>query len=307
MPEKLSIIINTKNAARTLARTLESVKFADEVVLVDQHSQDETREVAKKHQAKVFLFEDLGRVEPEARNFALSKASFNWVLMVDADEVVPITLAQKIKTLMSNTPDNVAGYFIPRKNLIFQAWIQHSGWWPDYQLRLFRKKDAFWPEGVHSQVNVAGQVRKLAPKESLAIVHYNYQTVGDFIKRMDRYSTVKAKEVGKLKSGSKNISQDLTQAFFDEWLRRMFYHQAYLDGARGVTLSFLQSSYELLVVFKLWERAGFKPEEKQNSNELMSYLFNFKKDLSYWLADYQVKHTRGFKRLYWQLKRKFKF
>ena len=124
---------------------------------------------------------------------------------------------------------------------------------------------------------------------------------------MDRYSTVKAEEVEKFSPETTNISKELAQAFFNEWLRRLFAHQAYLDGARGTALSFLQSTYELAVAFKLWEKAGFEPKEKKDPDELMDYLSKFKKDLSYWLADYQVKNTRGLARLWWRLRRKFKF
>jgi len=302
----LSVIINTKNAADTLARTLESVEFADEVIVVDQHSTDRTLEIASHHNAKVFLFDDLGRVEPEARNFALRQTTQAWVLVVDADEVVPPTLAEEITRLLNRSTPEVGGYLIPRRNLIFGDWIKHSGWWPDYQLRLFRREGARWERGVHAQAHVVGLVKKLPPNPTLALVHHNYQTVSDFVQRMDRYSEIKVKELGPRKETKELVSSKLLDNFFDEWFRRLFVGRAYLDGGRGVALSFLQSTYELLVELKRWEAGGFYETNKNHARLVNQKLFRFKKDLSYWLADYQVKHSSGVRQFYWKIRRKLK-
>ncbi len=302
----LSVIINTKNAAKTLARTLESVKFADEVVVVDQHSSDQTREIAKHHGAKVFLFDDLGRVEPEARNFALSQVTKPWILMVDADEVVPSSLANKIKNLVRQSPKSIGGFLIPRKNFIFGDWIKHSGWWPDYQLRLFRKEGAAWQAGVHSQVKIEGEIKRLPAKPDLALVHHNYTTIGDFLERLDRYSTLKANEQNELNDNQERVGQKLIELFFQEFVRRLFYYQAYLDGGRGVGLSFLQSMHELVILLKRWEAAGFVELKKNQSRAVMEAMSQVRKDLAYWLADYQVKNSSGLKQFYWRLRRKLK-
>jgi len=302
----LSVVVNTKDAEKTLARTLESVRFADELIVVDQHSQDKTREIARHHGVKLFLFDDLGRVEPEARNFALTKASHNWVLIVDADEVVPSELAEKISSLIKDKQRAVAGYYLPRKNLIFGAWIQHSGWWPDYQLRLFKKDRAHWQAGIHSQVKIEGQLAKLSPQPTMALIHYNYATIDSFVERMQRYSNLKAEEVGLIQEDKTIIGVDLVKNFFQEWLRRLFVDQAYLDGGRGVGLVFLQSTYELLVRLKQWEAAGFPETKIDQSPNLFQALVQFKKELSYWLADYHVRNSTGLKKIYWQIRRKFK-
>ncbi len=302
----LSVIINTKNAEKTLARTLESVKFADEIVLVDQHSQDKTREIARHHGVKLFLFDDLGRVEPEARNFALSKTNGDWILVIDADEVVPLALAQKIKQLIQAESQSLAGYYLPRRNLIFGQWMRHSGWWPDYQLRLFKKDQAHWQAGVHHQVKVVGALARLEAQPTMALVHYNYDTVASFVSRMQRYSSLKATEAGSLQEEQTMVSRDFAQKFFHEWLRRLFHHQAYLDGGRGVALSFLQATYELLVDLKRWEAAGFKESKQNQLAGLFQVLRHFNRDLNYWLADYQVERTTGLKKIYWQIRRKLK-
>ncbi|MEK7188473.1 MAG: glycosyltransferase family 2 protein, partial [Patescibacteria group bacterium] len=148
---KISVVINTLNEAKNLPRAIASIKnFADEIVVVDMRSDDKTVGVAKKLGAKVYLHERTSYVEP-ARNFAISKVMSQsdsqrsqWVLILDADEEVPDTLAQKLKESMEK---NKGDYFrIPRKNIIFGKWMQHSRWWPDFNIRFFKKGFVSWSE-----------------------------------------------------------------------------------------------------------------------------------------------------------------
>src|SRR3989344_3276878 len=134
---KISVVINTLNEEANLPRALASVKsFANEIVVVDMMSDDKTVEIAKKAGAKVYEFKRVGYVEP-ARNFAISKAEGDWIFILDADEELTASLSRELSKIAKNgSADYVR---VPRKNMIFGKWVEHSRWWPDYNIRFFKK------------------------------------------------------------------------------------------------------------------------------------------------------------------------
>lgn len=133
----ISAVLVVKNEEKNLERALKSLNFVDEIIVFDMHSSDQTKKIAQQFTNKVFSTpKDFGYADP-ARNLALSKAKGEWLLALDADEEISPSLAKKIKELIKNQETDV--YFIPRKNLIFGKAIEHSGWWPDFQARLFKK------------------------------------------------------------------------------------------------------------------------------------------------------------------------
>jgi len=134
---KISAVINTRNESENIFDCLNSLKFCDEIVVVDMESTDNTKEIAKQFTDKVFDHPMVGYVEP-ARNFAISKAIGDWILVIDADERIPKTLAIKLEEIAEkNEIDYVR---IPRQNLIFGQWVRHSRWWPDFNIRFFKKR-----------------------------------------------------------------------------------------------------------------------------------------------------------------------
>ncbi len=294
---KLSAVINTKNSASTLARCLESLSFADEIVVVDMHSTDDTREIAQKYNAKIFEYDDVGFVEP-ARNFAINKASHEWVIMLDTDEELPQALQNKIPALISMQQADI--YLLPRKNLIFSNWVKEAGWWPDYQPRLFKKDKLRWNEAIHSRPDFFGSSYKLEPQEQNAIVHYHYQTLEQFISRLNRYTSIQAEQSP---MPDRVTAADAVNRFNEELNQRLF-SLGGIQSQHGTTLAFLQAMSELIVASKQWETHGFPP--KKRPDETVTALEKMRQDLAYWLADYRVKSSRGFKKMYWQLRRKLK-
>ena len=299
----LSVIINTKNAALTLKACLDSVRFADEIIVVDMHSTDDTVLIAKRFTDKVFFHKDTGYVEP-ARNFALSKARHNWILVIDADEIVPEHLQQQI-TKIINSRNNVDVYLIPRKNIIFGQWLEHTGWWPDHQPRLFKKDSVSWGTGIHRFPEMRGVIEELPADPNLAIIHYNYPSVESYLNRLNRYTSIQAQEK-QAGFGSTVETQDLIKSYFSELWKRLFVLQGYKDKTVGVALSFLQASYELVVQLKIWENQG---EQISNVSEtqIIQVLEQCKNEFCYWLADYKVKNSTGIKRFWWRARRKFRF
>lgn len=300
----ISAVLIVKNEEKSLARALKSLNFVDEIIVFDMYSTDQTQKIAKKFTDKIFSTpKDFGYVEP-ARNLALSKATGDWILVLDADEEVPKSLARKIQDLIKVKDEvkDINAYFLPRKNLIFKKAIKHSGWWPDYQVRLFKKGTVEWQSEIHSQPDIKGRAEYLTAKEDWAIIHHNYRDVEDFVERSQKYTSLQAQE----RTAHKTItSQDLLEAFNAEFLRRFFLKKAHQDGMHGLALSLLQSNYELLIKLKQWQAQGF-PEEQLSSKALIKMLKAQRADFNYWLTDLEIAEAGFWRKICLKIKRKLK-
>ena len=158
---KISVVIHTYNSEKFLERVLNSVSGFDEIVICDMYSTDKTLEIAKKYNTRIIFHEPCNPPEP-ARNFAIHSATWEWVLVVDSDEVVPLALKQYLYAYIrqSNPPE---GLWIPRKNYLMGRFMH--GDYPDYILRFFRKEGAYWPPYVHTVPQLAGKTVKI-PKHT---------------------------------------------------------------------------------------------------------------------------------------------
>lgn len=251
---KVSVVINTYNEEKNIGRCLESIRqLADEIVVVDMHSADKTVEIAKKYGAKVFFHEYTRFVEP-ARNFALQQAQGDWVFLIDADEELTPTLANKLKEVIEI--DRADFVEIPRKNIIFGKWVEHSRWWPDYLVRFFRKGKVKFSDKIHSPPSAEGEGMKFDPEEKNAIVHYNFQTISQFIERLNRYTDIQSE--GLDKQGYHFKIEDLILKPSNEFFSRFFAGEGYKDELHGLILSVLQGFSEFVVYLKVWEKQGFK-------------------------------------------------
>ncbi|MBI3103908.1 glycosyltransferase family 2 protein [Candidatus Daviesbacteria bacterium] len=286
---KISVVINTLNEEKNIQRAIGSVGWADEIVVCDMDSEDQTREIAEKSGAKVFLCKRQGFVEP-ARNFAISKATGNWILILDADEEIPESLAKRLKELVSKqiTSDYIE---IPRKNIIFSRWMSASGWWPDYQIRFFKKGAVVWNSKIHSKPKFKGMGLKLPAEEKLAIVHHNYQTIWQFIERMNRYTTIEAEQL--LKDGYQFKWTDLFQKPLDEFLSRFFANKGYQDSLHGFALSLLQAFAFFTTYLKVWQFQGFQ-ENKITLSEVEQEKKKGGYAIDYWMKQVK-KSTNPFK------------
>ena len=295
---KLSVVINTLNEEKNLPRALGSVKsLVDEIIVVDMSSDDRTREIAKKFSAKVFGYPRTNYVEP-ARNFAISKASGDWVLILDADEEISGGLVKKItETIKSPKADF---FRIPRKNIIFGKWVKHSRWWPDYNIRLFKKGSVTWNEVIHSVPMTAGIGADFPEQEECALIHHHYESIGQYVERLNRYTSIQAKE--RIKEGYVFHWTDIVQKPASEFFSRYFAAEGYKDGLHGLALALLQSFSELVLILKVWEQEKFK-EQNIGLPEISKSLNEFQSDLNYWKADSLLKQKHN----PWQIiKRKFR-
>lgn len=295
----LSVVINTKNAADTLQQTLDSVQAASEIVVVDMGSTDATRQIAAMATTHIFDHPDVGFVEP-ARNFAVSKASEMWVLVLDADEVVPESLWRKLPELLAR--EEVSCYELPRRNTIFGKQIEKTGWWPDYQARLFRKDNVRWSDKIHQPPQICGKTEKLPASDQYALQHRNYTSVGQFIEKLNRYTSITANEV---QNNSERVTAaQLVRQFDQQLLSRLFAQAGIDEGVHGVGLSYLQSMYELVMLLKKWEKQGSRPTQNDQAAVLVA-LQAGQSELRYWIADWKVKNSRGMEKYIWLIRRKF--
>lgn len=283
MPEKISAVINTLNEERNIRRAIDSIKWVDEIIVCDMHSDDQTIKIAKGLGAKIILHKRSRYVEP-ARNFAISKASGEWILILDADEQVPESLKERLLEL-ANRMDQIDYVRIPRKNLIFGKWMQESQWWPDLNVRFFKKDKVSWGDKIHRPPKVSGLGLDLPAEEKLAIIHHNYQTISQFLERMNRYTDVQAEELKK--EGYKFRWIDLFEKPLNEFLSRFFANNGYKDGLHGLAVSFLQSFSFLVLYLKLWEKTGFRQQDI-TLDQFDSERIKGAQSIEYWM-----KHSRS--------------
>lgn len=231
----LSVAIITYNEEKNILEALESVKWADEIVVVDSFSTDKTREICMEYTDKVYTVEWTGF--SAQKNTAISLTTQPWILVLDADERVSEDLKSEIIRAMTG-PAPEDGYYIARQNFFSDKWIRHGGWWPDYTLRLFkREKGAFEDREVHEAIKVSGKTGRLENP----IIHYTYSGADDFMKRMEKYSDLAAIEL--YKHRKKSSLFDLLFRPPATFVRMYFLRLGILDGIYGIILAYLYSVY----------------------------------------------------------------
>jgi glycosyltransferase involved in cell wall biosynthesis len=284
---KLSVVISAYNEEKKIKDCLESVKWADEIILLNNSSTDKTEEIARKYTNKIYTQKNDPLSIDLQKNLGIEKATGEWILILDADERVAPELTEEIKAILSSQPrndDNISAYWIPRKNIIFGQWIQHTGWYPDPQLRLFRKgAGKFQQKHVHEPIHIEGKTETL--KENL--LHENYDTIAQFLyKTITNYAPNEAEE--KLKQGYTLHWQDAINFPLKEFLSRYFAREGYKDGFHGLMLSILMAFYHFIIFANLWEKSKFTSPNLQLP-EVESELKTSQKQINYWLTNEKLK------------------
>lgn len=248
----LSIAIITKNEEANLARTLASVRWADEIVIVDSGSTDCTADIARAGAAKFFV-EDWKGFGAQ-KNSAIAKCTGDWILSLDADEEVSAELAAEIRQLLAETPDKEA-YFLPRRNLFLGRWIRHGGYFPDPKLRLFRRGELQFEErSVHETIRATADAGRLQGE----LIHHAYPTLDGYLEHMNRYSTLGAGQAVQRGRTSRGALPFLwyvavvpAATFAYNYVARL----GFLDGREGLLLHLYHSSYVSWKYAKAWEQA----------------------------------------------------
>jgi glycosyltransferase involved in cell wall biosynthesis len=243
---KISAIVITLNEEKHLGRCLESVRMvADELIVVDSGSEDDTLGIAARFGARTFVREFTNY--SDQKNFAASLASHDWILSVDADESLSPELRESILALKANEPAESA-FEATRKAFYLGRWIQHSGWYPDYKTRVYLKQKARWQGAyVHESLSVDGPVGRLEGD----LLHYTCESISDHLRSLDRYTTLAAQE---LRSRGKRgrISASLLSAA-TAFAKSYFLAQGFRDGIQGFWIACFASYYNFVKYAKLWD------------------------------------------------------
>jgi glycosyltransferase involved in cell wall biosynthesis len=251
MRKTLSVAIITRNEEANLERTLSSVVWADEIVVLDSGSSDRTEEIARRFRSRFFLEGWKGFAAQ--KNSALEKCSCDWVLSLDADEALSDKLAKEIWELLEDDPP-FDGYALPRRNLFLGRWIRFGGFYPDPKLRLFRRGAAeFEARPVHETVHFVGKSGRLNGD----MVHDAYPTLTAYIAHMDRYSTLGAEHAlsaGKWSRGLPAFAANVVLNPAATFVYNYFFRLGFLDGREGLLLHLYHSVYVSWKYAKAWEQ-----------------------------------------------------
>lgn len=257
MNPPISVVIHTLNEQANIKNCLESIKWADEIIIVDMLSEDKTVEIASKYTDKIFTYQRCGYADP-ARQFGLEKTTNEWVLAIDADEMVPQKLhAELIRLSQNNSCDLV---WIPMKNYLFGQIINGCGWGVNqvWHLRFFKKSYVCYSDKIHNYLSVirpnARCLRLIG--EELAMVHFNYIDFEHFIEKLNRYTTIEAKTA--FLSGKKfdieNIWKDIFHQINEIAITKEGLNK---DGIYGLGLGVLMAMYHFTVKLKLFAMETF--------------------------------------------------
>lgn len=241
---KISAIVIVYNEEKNIRRCLESLSWTDEIVVVDSYSQDRTKEIASSLTDKIFdvKWEGFGK----KKEFAREKTSYDWVLSVDADEVISDKLKEEIKKTIEKDEAS-DGYYIPRLSNFLGKWIKHSGWYPDYILRLFKKNKARFDQSLlHEKVILDGEVGFLKNE----ILHYTDPDIHHYLSKLDKYTTLGAEKL--FQEGKSTTLFDLILRPPAIFLKMFIASIGFLDGWHGFLLACFSSFHVFVKYSKLW-------------------------------------------------------
>jgi glycosyltransferase involved in cell wall biosynthesis len=246
---KISALLIVRNEEKNIERCLKSICWVDEIIVVDQSSTDKTVEIARKYTDKIYITENKLICNPD-REFGISKTSNNWVLLIEADEVVDENLKDEILKVVNEDKYDI--FFIPVKTFFIGKWIKTCGWWPSYIPRLFRKGTIKYQSTIHTNGEFLSN-RFYYLKNPL--LHYSYNSLDEWIDKFKRYTTVMAYEYYQkdMKINFKNtiIEIILRPVYF--FILKYFVLKGFKDGWRGFFISFSSALTVIFAYFKLIE------------------------------------------------------
>jgi glycosyltransferase involved in cell wall biosynthesis len=257
--ERLSVILVTLNEERNIDRCLGSVRWADEIIVVDSFSTDRTVELARAYTDKVYQHEYPGTSKQVERG--IGYATGDWMFLIDADEEMSPELAADVQRVLREGTD-MAGFSFVRKLRAFGRWIEHGGWFPDYQFRFFRK-DSYYPEHqeIHGGFNTKGKKGQL----NGYLYHHTYETIHMYVEKMNEYTSLHVSNKLKDNPDVGVRWYNLLLSPLSHFLRKFFSNKGYKDGFHGFVLALLDATYAMLMYAKLWE---YRMRQKEGRGEL---------------------------------------
>ncbi len=265
----ISGIIVARDRPKHLFETVASVEpLVDELIIADIGLTQETVTILKKNKkiTVIPVRESIPYVElirEKLKDFAHGE----YILVLDPDEVISRELANQLR----NTYERYDFIRIPRKNIIFGKWIQHARWWPDYQIRLFKKDKVTWPIKLHCQPETTGSGYTIEPQEQYTLIHYNYDTIDEFFAKAVRYAKSEATELAKQQN--KFTLRHALKTALSEFISRYFADEGYKDGMHGFILSFFQMLYCFMVYSYYWEMKHYPNADTNDVQQAIDDFF----------------------------------
>ena len=262
---KISGVVIALNEAHQLHYALSTLlPWCDEVIVVDQHSEDDTATIAEGMGARVYQHDRTGGIADPARRFAVSKASGDWVFILDADEMIPPSLAMHLRGLVEPDPE-IDVVMVPRANLILGRWIRHGNNWPSRHARFFRPGSLLMTDRIHKSIAPAPGTRrhKLAADPGLAIWHFPGGNLSDLVRKVDRYTDIEARQAyasGRRVNGPLELFPEALRYFWRQYVKG----RGYRDGTMGLAVAITRTYYRILTAAKLYEL----PRKKARTEEI---------------------------------------
>ncbi len=249
----LAAVVITRDEEKNIGACLESLDFADRLIVVDSGSQDRTVEIARKYTDLVF--ERAWTGYGDQKNFAIERAERDWVLVVDADERVTPELEAEIRTVLESDPPE-AGFFIPRKNIFFGRWVRGGEIYPDYQLRLFRSSGRYNSLPVHENLVIPGKIERLQG----SLIHFTAPSVVYYARKMDGYTSLAAR--GNARRKGSVLWLHLIFSPPARLIKKFILKSGWRDGTHGLVLSLWAGYYAFLKYAKLWVNSQTRDRER---------------------------------------------
>jgi glycosyltransferase involved in cell wall biosynthesis len=246
MPPKISVLLPVFNNAATIRATLEAIRWADEILVVDSFSTDNTLDICREYGARIIQHEYINSAKQ--KNWAVPQCSHEWILQMDTDETLEKGCESEIRNVIQNAPPDIHAFSIPFKHHVLGKWARYGGLYPSYITRLFRREHGRWEEReVHARVQVDGKIEKLQKH----ILHQGMPYITNQIRNLDRYTRYEADE---LKKQGKKFSA--YRLLIHPWFLfgyRYFWLQGWRDGWRGLIICAYLGAYSFFMYAKLWE------------------------------------------------------
>ncbi len=275
----ISAILIVKDNPPHIHESIGSIEdFVSEIIIADIGIEENLKRILLQNpKIRILTYQTVPYVEL-IRQKVIQETQYDWVLLLDPDEIFPSQLKSQLEKDLSDYDF----FSIPRKNIIFGQWITHSRWWPDHQIRVFKKQNVTWPTEIHHQPQTSGKGCTLENQEQLALVHYNYHTIDEYLSKAMRYAKAEASEYI-LRQKDYTLTTAMKQAT-SEFISRFFAGEGYKDGIHGFILSFFQMIYPFLVYFYYLEGMKFKTAISdtqliQSSTDFFGITF---KELLFW-------------------------
>ena len=253
----VSVYVLTSNNRRTIERCLKSLHWAEELVVVDSFSTDGTYEICQRYTDKTYQRKWTGH--RDQYQYAADLTTKDWIMFVDADEEIPPELAEEIRSKLERGGEGWDGFIAFRRTYYLGRWIRYGGWYPDCEIRLYRRDKGRWEGGLHAKVAVNGRVDSLKNQ----YLHYTYRDISDQIRTIDKYSQIAAEDMIKCEEKFSLFKLLFHPPF--RFIKEYLFKSGFRDGLPGLIIIVSTMFYVFIKYAKLWELIRSAKEKRNDS------------------------------------------